>query len=182
MREGFKKCPYEPTLFLKHSSTGKILILCLYVDDLIFTGNDESLSISFKHYMMQEFEMSDLGKMRYFLGLEILQQDNGIFLCQQKYARDVLERFQMADCNSVHNPIIPGTKLMKDPMGEPVADTLYKQLVGSLMYLTSTRPDLMFVVSLLSRYMDHPTTLHLQVAKRVLRYVKGTLAFGVFYS
>ena len=93
---------------------------------LIFTGNDESLFISFKHSMIQEFEMSDLGKMRYFLGLEILERDNGIFLCQQKYTRDVLERFQMADFNSVHNPIIQRTKLMKDPMGEPMADTLYK--------------------------------------------------------
>ena len=80
MREGFKKCPYEPTLFLKHSSTSKILIVCLYVDDLIFTRNDESMSTSFKHFRMQEFEMIDLGKMMYFLGLEILQQDNGIFL------------------------------------------------------------------------------------------------------
>ena len=87
----------------------------------------------------------------------------------------------MADCISVHKPIILGTKLMKDPMGEKVDDTLYKQLVGSLMYSTSTRPDLMFVVSLLSRYMAHPTTLHLQAAKHVLRYVKGTFAFGVFY-
>ena len=68
MREGFKKCPYEPTLFLKHSSTGKIFIMCLYGDDLIFTGNNESLFISFKHSMMQEFEMSDLGKMMHFFG------------------------------------------------------------------------------------------------------------------
>ena len=82
MKEGFKKCPHEPTLFLKHFSTSKILIVCLYVDDLIFTMNDESLFISFKHSMMQEFGMSDLGKMRYFLGLEILQRDNGIFLYQ----------------------------------------------------------------------------------------------------
>ena len=87
----------------------------------------------------------------------------------------------MADCNSVHNPIIPVTKLMKDPMGEPVDDTIYKQLVGSLRYFTSTRPDLLFVVSLLSCYMAYPTTLHLQAAKHVLRYVKGTLPFGVFY-
>ena len=84
----------NPTLFLKHSSIGKILIVCLYADDLTFTGNDESLFISFKHSMMQEFEISDLGKMRYFLGLEILQRDNGIFLCQQKYAHDILERFK----------------------------------------------------------------------------------------
>ena len=80
--------------------------MCLYVDDLIFTRNDESLFISFKHSMMQEFEMSDFRKMMYFLGLEILQRNNGIFLYEQKYARDVLKRFQMDDFNSMHNPII----------------------------------------------------------------------------
>ena len=132
--------------------------------------------------MMQEFEMIDLGKMMYFFGLEILQRNNEIFLGQQKYTHDVLERFQMDDCNSVHNPIIPGTKLMKNPMGELEDDALYKQLVGSLIYLTSTRQNLMSVVSLLSRYMVHPTTLHLLAAKCVLRYAKGTLTFSVFYS
>lgn len=161
VNEGFKKCPYEHTLldvFIKHTSTNKILLVCLYVDDLIFTGNDDSLFNSFKCSMMQEFDMTNLGKMRYFLGLEVVQQDNGIFLCQQKYACEILEIFHMTDCNSVHNPIVPGSKLMKDPIGEHVDSTLYKQLVGSLMYLTSTRPDLMFVVSLLKSL--HGTHYH----------------------
>ncbi|XP_039120642.1 secreted RxLR effector protein 161-like [Dioscorea cayenensis subsp. rotundata] len=87
----------------------------------------------------------------------------------------------MADCNSVNNPIVPGTKLMKDLMGEQVDYTFYKQPVGSLMYLTSTRSDLLYVVGLLNRYMAHPTTFHLQAAKHVLRYIKGTTTFGVFY-
>lgn len=88
----------------------------------------------------------------------------------------------MDKCNPVHNPIVPGSKLSKDEDGIRVDGTFYKQIVGSLMYLTATRPDVMFVVSLLSRYMENPTELHLQAAKRVFRYLKGTLDFGVFYK
>ena len=182
LKEGFQKCPYEHTLFLKRSSQGMFLLMCLYVDDLIFTGNDETLFSSFKNSMMKEFEMTDLGRMRYFLGLEVLQRSDGIFVCQKKYAQEVLERFNMAGCNVVFNPIVPGFKLDKDSVGMEMDSTLYMQMVGSLMYLTSTRPDIMFVVSLLSRYLAHPTEIHLQAVKRVLRYIKGTLTYGIFYK
>lgn len=87
----------------------------------------------------------------------------------------------MDQCNSVHNPVVPGFKLTKDKEGVEVDSTLYKQMVGSLMYLTATRPDLMFIVSLISRYMERPTEFHLLAAKRALRYVKGTVSFGMFY-
>ena len=119
--------------------------------------------------------------MRYFLGLEVLQRSDGIFISQKKYALEVLQRFGMDKSNSVHNPIVPGFKLMKDEGGVKVDKTYYKQVVGSLMYLTATRPNMMFVVSLISRYMENPTELHLQVAKRVLRYLQGTTEFGIFY-
>ncbi|KAJ8631403.1 hypothetical protein MRB53_024726 [Persea americana] len=158
------------------------LLVCLYVDDLIFTGNDETLFSSFKYSMMKEFDMTDLGRMRYFLGLEVLQRTDGIFICQKKYAQEVLERFNMASCTAVFNPIVPGFKMDKDSAGMAVDSTMYMQMVGSLMYLTSTRPDIMFVVSLLSRYLAHPTALHLQAVKRVLRYIKGTLTYGIFYK
>jgi hypothetical protein len=87
----------------------------------------------------------------------------------------------MENSNSVKNPIVPGVTLMRDEEGSKVNATMYKQLVGSLMYLTATRPDLMYVVSLISRFMASPTELHLQAAKRVLRYLKGTVDLGVFY-
>jgi hypothetical protein len=94
----------------------------------------------------------------------------------------VLDRFKMDQCNPVKNPVVPGHKLSKDEDGERVDSTLYKKIVGSLMYLTVTRPDITFIVSLISRYMEHPTAMHLQATKRVLRYVKGTVIFGVFYK
>ena len=82
------------------------MLICLIVDDLIFTGNDETLLRSFKESMMKAFDMNDLGRMRYFLGLEVSQRDDGIFICQKKYAREVLERFNMTSCNAIYNPIV----------------------------------------------------------------------------
>ena len=105
--------------------------------------------------MMKEFDMTDLGRMRYFLGLEVLQRADGIFICQKKYAQEVLERFNMVGCNAVSNPIVPGFKLVTDSAGMTINNTQYMQMAGSLMYLTSTRPNIMFVVNLLSQYLAH---------------------------
>lgn len=181
IKEGFERCNYEPTLFVKIEGA-KILIISLYVDDLIFTGNDIGICEKFKSSMKLEFDMTDLGKMKYFLGVEIQQSSEGIHMCQRKYAQEVLDRFGMKNCNSVKNPIVPGTKLTKECGGADVDATLFKQMVGSLMYLTATRPDMMYVVCLISRYMAKPKEAHMLAAKRVLRYLKGTIEMGVFYK
>lgn len=152
------------------------------VDDLIFTGNDQFMFKEFKGFMMIEFDMIDLGRMSYFLGMEVVQRLEGIYVGQRKYAQEVMERFNMDQCNSVHNLVILGFKLMKDEDEVVVDNTTYKLIVGSLMYLTAARPDIMFVVSLISKYMEHPTELYLQVAKRVLRYLNGTIDFALFYQ
>ena len=150
------------------------------MDDLIFTGNDEDMFKSFKESMKKEFDMSDLGRMKYFLGVEVIQNSDGIFICQRKYAKEVLERFGMERSNLANNPIVPGCKLSKSGSGAVSVDaTEYKQLVGSLLYLTATRPDLMYAVGLISRYMEKPTEMHLQAAKRILRYLKGTMELGI---
>lgn len=133
VNQGFHKCPYEHTLFIKAREKGKLLIVCLYVDDLIFTGNDVPMFDEFKQSMTTEFDMMDLGRMRYFLGIEIVQNSNGIFIGQKRYTQEVLKRFNMSSCNSVQNPIVPGFKLMKDEGGMKVDSTYYKQIVGSLM-------------------------------------------------
>ncbi|KAG7536804.1 Ribonuclease H-like superfamily [Arabidopsis suecica] len=182
IKEGFTSSPNEHTLFIKRIG-GNILIVSVYVDDLLFTGNSAELLEEFKRSMKREFDMTDLGKMRYFLGIEVIQKpEEGIFICQRKYAAEVIERFGMQHHNPVCNPIVPGQKIGRDVAGEKIDATLYKQMVGSLMYLTATRPDLMFVVCLISRFMASPTQLHLAVAKRVLRYLKGTLDCGVWYK
>ncbi|KAJ8616926.1 hypothetical protein MRB53_013112 [Persea americana] len=115
--EGFEKCFCEHTLFIKSGDKGKMLIVSLYVDDLIFTGNDEDMFKSFKESMKKEFDMSDLGRMKYFLGVEVVQNSDGIFICQRKYAKEVLERFGMDRSNPVTNPIVPGCKLSKSGSG-----------------------------------------------------------------
>ncbi|KAK7368917.1 hypothetical protein VNO80_10950 [Phaseolus coccineus] len=145
-------------------------------------GNDEDMFKTFKESMKKEFDMYDLGRMRYFLGVEVVQNSDGIFICQSKYAEEVLERFGMERRNPVNNPIIPGCRLSKSGNGAVSVDaTKYKQLVGSLLYLTVTRPDLMYAVGLISRYMEKPTEMHLQAAKRILRYLKGTVELGIGY-
>ncbi|XP_028236523.1 uncharacterized protein LOC114415860 [Glycine soja] len=100
---------------------------------------------------MDEFEMSDLGMMHYFLGIEVVQSNAGIFISQKKYVGEILYRFHMQNCNSATTPAAFGCKLHKDHEGKKVDNTFFKQIVGSLMYLTATRPDIMYFVSLISR-------------------------------
>ena len=181
LKEGFGKCDSEQTLFTKIQQ-GKRLIISVYVDDLIYTGDDEAMINDFKVSMMREFEMSDLGKMKYFLGIEVVQFDEGIFISQKRYALEILKRFGMEGSNEVQNPIVPGSRISKDENGVKIDSVFYKKLVGSMMYLTATRPDIMFAVSLISRYMSTPTELHLMAAKRILRYLQGTAGFGILYA
>jgi hypothetical protein len=181
VKEGFVKCPHEATLFVKNDNKHNWLIISLYVDDLIFTGNDSNMSQKFKSSMMNTFDMTDLGKMRYFLGIEVTQNEHGIFMCQEKYAKEILERFSMEKSNSVCSPIVTGSKLSKHDKGDEVDPTQFKQIVGSLMYLTATIPDLMFAVNLIARFMEHPVENHLMAAKRILRYIRGTLELGILY-
>lgn len=116
--------------------------------------------------MMLEFDMSDLGMMHYFLGIEVVQSAAGIFITQRRYAREILDRFGMKNCNLAETPTEAGLQLVKYPEeGRKVDNRVFKQIVGSLMYLTTTRPDIMYSVSLVSRYMECPQEIHLAAAK-----------------
>ena len=163
-KEKFERCSSEHTLFTKKNESN-ILIVSLYVDDLIFTGNNRSMCDEFKSSMKLDFDMTDLGKMRHFLGIEVIQCEAGIFICQRRYAQEVLARFNMGSSNSVRNPIVPGTILSKDEDGTEVDATMFKQVIGSLMYLTVTRSDLMFKVSLMSRFMVNTKESHWAATK-----------------
>ncbi|KAL4020424.1 hypothetical protein IC575_019200 [Cucumis melo] len=179
---GYLRCPYEHSLYIKVNGHGDILVVCLYVDDLIFTGNCASMFEDLKKAMTQEFEMTDIVLMSYYLGIEVKQSEEGIFISQERYTRDILEKFNMMNSKSVATPIETGTKLSKHEEGDDVDPSYFKSLVGSLRYLTCTRPDILFSVGLVSRFMESPTTTHLKVAKRILRYLRGTLDYGLFYS
>ena len=182
-KEGFLKCPYEHTLYVKSGVDKKVLVVFLYVDDLIYMGNDSSMFIEFKNSMMKEFDMTDLGMMYYFLGIEVVQSSDGIFISHKKYALEILDRFKMSNSNSVATPTDLNLKLVKDDAGKKVNATLYKQIVRSLMYLTSTcRSDIIYAISLINRYMECPTEAHLLAAKRIFRYLKGTADYGILYK
>jgi len=114
----------------------------------------------FKTIMQKEFEMSDMGLMKYFLCLEVHQSKQGIFICQHKYVAYILKQFRMDKSKASKTPITIGTKMSKHDNGPVVDSTLYKRMVGSLMYLNATRPDLMYVVSFISRFMESPKDSH----------------------
>jgi len=159
LENGFEKCDGEPTVYIKEKD-GKILIVVLYVDDVIFTGNDDHLIENFKSVMKEEFEMTDMGLLRYFLGIEVDQNENGIFISQAKYVNEVLGRFNMQECKAAITPTVMGLKLSKEDSSKDFDPSLYKSIVGSLMYLTATRADITFAISLISRFMERPKEAH----------------------
>lgn len=168
-----------------------MLIVSVYVDGLIYTGNTKELMLELKNSLQLEFAITDIGKTKFFLGLEVIQKDNGIFVCQKKYIIDILDKFRMGGANLVHNMMVSGRKLDKaedekaldKAEDEKTIDkTFYKQMVRCLMYATDTRPDIMYSVSQVSRFMENPRELHLLAIKRILHYLKGTNNFGLFYQ
>eukprot|EP00253_Pinus_taeda_P018240 PITA_18240 len=119
--------------------------------------------------MKEEFEMTDMGFLRYFLGIEVVQNEKGIFISQARYVDQVLSRFSMEECKAANTPTVMGLKLSKEDSSKDFDPSLYKSIVGNLMYLTATRPDIMYAVSLISRFMERPKESHWQAAKRILR-------------
>ncbi|KAK4345238.1 hypothetical protein RND71_035414 [Anisodus tanguticus] len=178
---GFNKCPYEHALYIKIKD-GDILIVCLYVDDLIFTGSNQSMFNEFKEVMTKEFEMTDMGLMTYYLGIEVKQQKDGIFISHESYAKEILKKFKMENRKLISTPTEYGIKMSKHEEGKSVDPTFFKSLVGSLRYLTCTRPDILHAVELVSRCIESPTTTHFKATKRIFRYLKCTIDFGLFYS
>ncbi|KAG6486941.1 hypothetical protein ZIOFF_055522 [Zingiber officinale] len=136
----------------------------------------------FKDDMTQKYEMSDMGLLQHFLGMEIYQEEETIFICQKMYAETILKKFNMLGCNPVSTPLIMGEKLKKEDGGKAADATHYRSLIGNLPYLIATRPDLMYVASMLSRFMQSPSHFHLGVAKHVLRYVQGTTDLGLSFQ
>ncbi|XP_061352816.1 uncharacterized mitochondrial protein AtMg00810-like [Gastrolobium bilobum] len=158
------------------------MIICLYVDDMIFTGNNPGMFCDFKKAMTKEFEMTNIGEMSYFLGVEVKQMEEGIFMSQKKYAEEILSKFRMKDYKMVSTSIEPRMNLKADSDKELINPTLFKSLVGILRYLTFTRPHIMFAVGLASRYIDQPRQNHFSAAKRILRYIKGTVHHGLLFT
>ncbi|KAM1489207.1 hypothetical protein ACFXTO_032488 [Malus domestica] len=135
----------------------------------------------FKEDMMIKYEMTDLGLLHHFLGMGVIQTHTNIFIHQRKYAASLLDKFGFSECKSVFTPLVSSEKLCKDDGSGLASEEQYRRIMGSLLYLTATRPDIMYAASLLARFMHCPTNKHFGTAKRVLRYIKGTLDYGLEY-
>ena len=180
-KTGFVQCPYEHALYVRKKDND-VLFVALYVDDLIFMGSNEKMVKEFKEAMTREFEMTDLGLMKYFLGLEVKQGESGIFVSQEAYAKNILKMYKMEDSNPVAIPMELGAKLSKFEGGDRVDPSKFRSLVGSLRYLTCTRPDIAYSVGVVSRFMEEPRHSHWKAIKRILRYIRGTESLGLYYS
>lgn len=178
---GFSASPHDSALFIRRSPSG-IIILLLYVDDMVITGDDTSGISDLQDYLRRHFDMKSLGQLRYFLGLEISDSADGIYLSQAKYASDLISRAGMTDSKTASTPL-EGNCHLTPLDGSPLADpTLYRQLVGSLIYLTVTRPDIAYAVHVVSQFMSAPRTSHYSAVLHILRYVRGTLLHGLHFS
>jgi hypothetical protein len=163
----FSRCHYDPNVYTKKVGS-HLIILVLYVVDLILTGGDSKLLNHVKTSLKKKFEMTDLGFLHYFFGLQVLQTNERIFLSHSKYACDLLRHFHMEDCKPTSSPFQFGVKLVATCTYPEVDATLYRQLVGSLLYLTRTLPNLYFTIGLVARYMKTPHENHWKAVKRIL--------------
>ncbi|GJS16241.1 retrovirus-related pol polyprotein from transposon TNT 1-94 [Tanacetum coccineum] len=177
----FSKGAVDPTLFTRKAGND-LLLVQIYVDDIIFASTNTAMCNEFANLMTTKFKMSMMGQMSFFLGLQISQSPRGIFLNQSKYASEIIKKYGMLTSDSVDTPMVEKSKLDEDLQGTPVDATLYRGMIGSLMYLTSSRPDLIYAVCLCARYQAKPTEKHLNAVKRIFRYLKGTINMGLWYS
>jgi len=181
IEQGFKKCLAEHGVYMKGSKETSLLIICLYVDDLMLTGSNMQDIEEFKSVMKSEFEMTDLGKLAYFLGMEYLRASKGLILHQTKYAAEILKKFNMLDCNSSITPADANIRNEVTEEDEGVDPTMFRMLIGSLRYLCQTRPDISYSVGIVSRFMSNPHKTHFLAAKKILRYINGTIQYGILF-
>ncbi|KAM1401398.1 hypothetical protein ACFX1X_028606 [Malus domestica] len=176
-KAGFLRSNADSSLFVKTGTSGKLVVL-IYVDDLIITGDNVAEIEALKVSLCQTVAIKDLGKLKYFLGIEMATSSKGLFLHQRKYVLDLLQEAKMLDCKPAITPV--DSKLRLNTDGEAMHNvSYYQQLVGKLIYLTITRPDITYAVSLVSQFMHSPTVDHLNMVKRVLRYLRGSIGQGI---
>ena len=180
-RLGYMVSHYDFALFLCCTDKDTILLL-LYVDDMIITGDDFSGIQELKVFFNRQFEMKDLGHLSYFLGLEITHSTDGLYITQAKYASKLLSRAGLTDSKTVDTPVELNAHLTPTG-GKPLSNpSFYRRLVGSLVYLIVTRPDISYAVHQVSQYLSAPRSTHYAAILHILRYLKGTLFHGLFYS
>ncbi|GJR59881.1 putative ribonuclease H-like domain-containing protein [Tanacetum coccineum] len=181
LSNGFKRGKIDQTLFIKKQK-GDILLVQVYVDDIIFGSTNKELCTGFEKLMKDKFQMSSMGELTFFLGLQVQQKEDGIFISQDKYVAEILKKFNYSDVKSASTPVDLEKPLVKDGDADDVDVHLYRSMIGSLMYLTASRPDIMFAVCACARFQVTPKTSHLLAVKRIFRYLKGKPTLGLWYS
>lgn len=158
------------------------MIAQIYVDDIMFGGMSNQMIQHFVRKMQSEFEMSLVGELTYFLGLQVKQMDDTIFISQSKYAKSIVKKFGMENSSYKRIPAPTHLKLTKDEKGVSVDQSLYISMIGRLLYLTTNRPDITFVVEVCARYLSEPKISHITQVKRIPKYINGTSDYGMLYS
>nr|MCH9869351.1 hypothetical protein [Serratia marcescens] len=179
---GFTRSTADHSIFTKTCTEG-IVILLVYVDDIIVTGNDSQGIAAIKHHLSRAFQTKDLGPLRYFLGIEVARKQNDIFISQRKYVLDILSETGLLGCRPVETPMDPNIKLSAHTSDPPFTDPgRYRRLVGRLIYLTVTRPDIAYAVSRVSQFMQSPTTTHWEAVIHIIRYLKKAPGRGLHFT
>ncbi|GJY86604.1 retrovirus-related pol polyprotein from transposon TNT 1-94 [Tanacetum coccineum] len=174
----FSKGAVDPTLFTRQAGND-LLLVQIYVDDIIFASTNTAMCNEFANQMTTKFKMSMMGQMSFFLGLQISQSPRGIFINQSKYASKIVKKYGLLTTDSVDTPLVEKSKLDEDLQGKQIDATLYRGMIGSLMYLTSSRSDLIHAVCLCAWYQVKPTEKHLQAVKWIFRYLKEPLSWSL---
>jgi hypothetical protein len=177
---GFTKTDADFNLYYLVDDSN-LLVSVMYVDNIILPRSSEKLITRCKAKLAREFDLKGIDLMHYFLGLEGWQSPSEIFLGQGKYAVNILKRFQMMHCKPMATPIVANMKSFVDFEFDLIDPSMYMQLIGSLMYLVNTRPDICFAINTLSQCMVELEHVHWVATKHVLRYLKGTIYFGLRY-
>ena len=180
VKHEYKMGMVDNTLFTKKKSSD-LIIVQIYVDDIIFGSTCQDMCDDFAKIMHDEFEMSMMGELNFFLGLQIKQMEDGIFFNQSKYIKEMLKKFGLEESKPMKTPMSSDTKLTKEEACESVDSTKYRGMIGRLLYLKASRPDIMFSVCLCARFQEDPKTSHLEAVKRIFRYIKGTTHLGLWY-
>ena len=178
---GFQQSAHEAAMY-RRGCGRTVLLVGIYVDDLIITGTGDEEVEAFKAQMKQTFDISDLGLLSFYLGVEVHQDATGISLRQTHYAKRILELGGMDGCNPAHTPMEERLRLSRNNTAAEVDPTHYRHLIGSLRYLVHTRPEPAFAIGYVSRFMEWPTVEHQAAVKRILRYIAGTLDFGLHFT
>ncbi|KAL4011543.1 hypothetical protein IC575_028603 [Cucumis melo] len=180
-KKGYSKGETDKTLFINKTNID-LIVAQIYVDDIIFGGFPKILVNNFIDIIKSEFEMSLVGELSYFLGLQIKQRSEGIFISQEKYAKNIVKKFCLDQSQDKRTPAATHAKITKDSIGTAVDHKLYRSMIGSLLYLIASRPDIVYAVGICARYQSDPRISHLNAVKRIIKYVHGTTNFEILYS